>query len=324
MIRVLGTREIAPVTGAVTRRFGIHATDLGILWDNGQGTLLVAFGDTYGVGWGGNGAGPARGSDWRCNVLASASGWDLEAGLRLDSVVPRADGMAAQVLERDRDAEENTVIPNSGIAVGGYNYLHYMSVRKWGPPGRWDTNYAGIAVSADGGQTWSKPPGARWPNSPKGDHPFQICAFAAAASHVYLMGTTNGRYDDAYLGRCRRFDVLDPPAYEYWAGEWVKGDPYRAQPVMSGPVGELSVEFNTHFGQWLALHLDEARAAIVLRSAPELTGPWTDGQVVVSGADHPGLYGGYLHPWANDGSSVYFTLSQWGPYNVTLMRADLG
>jgi hypothetical protein len=324
MIRVLGTREVAPVTGAVTRRFGIHATDLGILWDNGQGTLLVAFGDTYGVGWGGNGAGPPRGSDWRCNVLASSSSRDLESGLRLDSVVPRADGTAAQILQRDHDADENTVIPNSGIAVGGYNYLHYMSVRTWGPPGRWDTNYAGIAVSADGGQTWSKPPGARWPNSPKGDHPFQICAFAKAGDHVYLMGTTNGRYDDAYLGRCRTFDVLDPPAYEYWAGEWVKGDPYRATPVMSGPVGELSVEFNTHFGQWIALHLDEQRAAIVLRSAPELTGPWSDPQVVVSGADYPGLYGGYLHPWANDAASVYFTLSQWGPYNVSLMRADLG
>jgi hypothetical protein len=323
MIRVVGTREVAPVTGAVTRRFGIHATDLGILWDNGQGKLLVAFGDTYGAGWGGNGAGPPRGSDWRCNVLASSSNRDLESGLRLDSVVPRADGMAAQILERDRGADENTVIPNSGIAVGGYNYLHYMSVRKWGPPGRWDTNYAGIAVSADGGQSWRKPPAARWPNSPKGDHPFQICAFAASDDHVYLMGTTNGRYDDAYLGRCRRFDVLDPKAYEYWTGAWERGDPFKAVPVMSGPMGEMSVEFNTHFGQWIALHLDEARAAIVLRSAPELTGPWSDGQVVAAGTKYPGLYGGYLHPWANDGKEIYWTLSQWGPYNVSLMRTEL-
>src|SRR5882724_1060112 len=106
-IRVLTTRLVAPVTGAGTRRFGIHATDLGILWDNGQGRLLVAFGDTYGVGWGGNGAGPPRGSDWRCNVLASSSGRDLDSGLRLDSVVPRADGTAAQILERDHDADEN-------------------------------------------------------------------------------------------------------------------------------------------------------------------------------------------------------------------------
>jgi hypothetical protein len=324
MARIVATRPVSPVTGEKTRRYGIHATDLGIMWDNGQGKLLVAFGDTYGAGWGGNGAGPPTGSDWRCNVLATVSNRDLEAGLTFDSVVARADGTAAQILERDRGCDENTVIPNSGIAVGGYNYLHYMSVRKWGAQGKWDTNYAGIAVSADGGTTWTKPPSARWPNSRKGDHPFQICAFAVQAEHVYLMGTTNGRYGDVYLARARRYDVLDPPAYEYWTHDgWRKGDAYAAVPVMSGPVGELSVEYNTHFGEWIALHLDEDRGAIVLRSARELTGPWTDGQVLVSGADYPAPYGGYLHPWANDGSSVYWTLSQWGPYNVTLMRTDL-
>jgi hypothetical protein len=323
MVRVLATHEVAPVTGAMTRRFGIHATDLGILWDNGQGRLLVAFGDTYGVGWGGNGAGPPKGSDWRCNVLASSSNRDLGTGLRLDSVVARADGTAAQILERDRQSDENTVIPNSGIAVGGYNYLHYMSVRKWGPAGTWDTNYAGIAVSTDGGDTWTKPPSARWPNSHKGDHPFQICAFAADQRHVYLMGTTNGRFGPAYLGRCGRYDVLSPPSYQYWAaGEWVK-DPFEATPVIPGPVGELSVEYNNLFGQWIALHLDEDRAAIVLKWADEITGPWSEGQVVVDAKHYPAPYGGYIHPWANDGKDLYFTLSQWGPYNVTLMCTEL-
>jgi D-arabinan endo alpha-(1,5)-arabinofuranosidase len=323
MVRVLATREVGPVTGAMTRRFGIHATDLGILWDNGQGRLLVAFGDTYGTGWGGFGAGPPKGSDWRCNALAFSGNRDLDTGLRLDSVVARADGTAAQILERDRQADENTVIPNSGIAVSGYNYLHYMSVRKWGPAGKWDTNYAGIAVSTDGGDTWTKPPGARWPNSPKGDHPFQICCFAADRSHVYLMGTTNGRFGPAHLGRCGRFDVLVPGGYEYWAaGKWVR-DPYEATPVIGGPVGELSIEYNDHFKQWIALHLDEDRAAIVLKWAEDLTGPWSEGQVVVDAKDYPAPYGGYLHPWANDGTEIYFTLSQWGPYNIKLMRTQL-
>jgi hypothetical protein len=74
---------------------------------------------------------------------------------------------------------------------------------------------------------------------------------------------------------------------------------------------------------WLATHLDEHRAAIVLRSAPELTGPWREPVVLVSGRDYPGLYGGYLHPWAVDGPDIYFTLSQWNRYNVLLMRATL-
>jgi hypothetical protein len=328
MVRVTGTSVVSPVTGPgsdndTAARFRINGTDLGILWEDGQGGVLVAFGDTYGAGWCGDGAGPAH-ADWRFNVLARSSNRDLDTGLRLDSVVARRDGGAAQILGRDRTLDvEATVIPNSGIAVGGYNYLHYMSVRRWGAPGGWRTNYGGIAVSADGGDTWTKPPGARWFNTPEGDHPFQICAFALGSDHVYLLGTTNGRFGPAYLARTRRYEVADAAAYEYWIGhDWAR-DPFSAVPVMSGPVGELSVAYNDHFGRWLGLHLDEHRAAIVLRTAPELTGPWTDGVVVVSGVDFPALYGGYLHPWACSGSTVYFTLSQWGPYNVTLMRADL-
>lgn len=329
MVRVLAVREIAAVTGErsanrTAQRFGIHGTDLGILWDNGAGEILVAFGDTYGRGWGGDGAGPAD-ADWRYNVLAVSSNRDLESGLVLDSVVSRKDGTAARILGPDPDLSvEATVIPNSGIAVGGYNYLHYMSVRRWGAPGGWHTNYGGIAVSSDGGRTWSKPREARWLNSAGWDHPFQICAFVRRGAHVYLMGTTNGRFGPAHLARAKPHDVLDARAYQYWTGDgWHAGDPYRAAPVLTGPVGELSVAHNDHFGQWFALHLDEYRAAIVLRRAAELTGPWSEGEVVVSGSDYPALYGGYLHPWACGGARVYFTMSQWGPYNVTLMRADL-
>jgi hypothetical protein len=319
MVEVVGTRRVNVVTGEHTHRFGIHGTDLGILWDNGQGKLLVAFGDTYNEHWGGHEVPLVRAADWRCNVLATSTDRDLDQGLNLDGVVAREDGTARQFIESDHEVEEVTTIPNSGIAVDGYNYVQYMSVRKWRPDG-WDTNYGGIAVSADGGTTWTKPKTARWPNTPQGDDPFQICAFATDSTHVYLVGTTNGRFGDAYLARCRKWDVLTPSAYEYWTGDWGPGP---ATPVMSGPVGELSVTYNQHFGMWLAMHLDETRAAIVLRTAPELTGPWTDGQVLVSGRDVPALYGGYFHPWGKDGTAVYWTLSQWGPYNVSLMRTDL-
>src|SRR2546423_14203429 len=96
-----------------------------------------------------------------------------------------------------------------------------------------------------------------------------------------------------------------------------------AVPVAAGPAGELSVAYHRGVSRWIMLHLDEVRAAIVLRSAPAPTGPWSFGQPVVSGADHPGLYGGYLHPWELYGSEIYFTMSRWGPYAVYLVHADL-
>ena len=72
--KVVRVDEIAAVTGEGSAnrtgsRFGVYGTDLGILWDNGQGEILVAFGDSYGSGWTSPGAGPDH-ADWRCNVLA--------------------------------------------------------------------------------------------------------------------------------------------------------------------------------------------------------------------------------------------------------------
>ncbi|MEJ7742800.1 MAG: DUF4185 domain-containing protein [Nocardioidaceae bacterium] len=32
-------------------RAAVYATDLGILWDDGDGGVLAAFGDSYGAGW---------------------------------------------------------------------------------------------------------------------------------------------------------------------------------------------------------------------------------------------------------------------------------
>jgi Domain of unknown function (DUF4185) len=328
-VRVTRTELIGAVTGESSAnrtgsRFGVYGTDLGIPWDNGQGEVLVAFGDSYGDRWGGHGAGPGD-ADWRCNILAVSTTTDLAGGLALDALVTRPDGMAEQFLARDGTArKESTVIPTSGITAAGVDYVHYMSVRDWGRPGHWRTNYAGIAVSDDHGRSWRKPEAARWPNRRARDHPFQMGAFAADGDHVCLVGTPNGRFGSASLARVDPARVSDVDAYEYWTGRgWAAGDPYAARPVFAGSVGELSVRHNGFCDAWLALYLDESRVALVLRSARELTGPWSEPVTVVPGAEYPGLYGGYLHPWASDGQDVYFTLSRWGPYQVTLMRATL-
>lgn len=340
MVQVTGLTRLAKTTGAdspndTASRFGIHATDLGILWDDGRGGVLAAFGDTYGTGWSGSGAGPGN-ADWRFNVVARSANADLDGGLRLDSVVEREDGAAGQVLWADRGGRlEHTVIPTSGIAVGERNYLHYMSVRAWGTPGGWTTNYGGLAHSDDGGRTWTKSRTAFWPNRRRGlgnrlvgrrrwQHPFQMVGFAGVLDgRLHLLGTPNGRFGSGHLARVDQDRVLEPSAYEYWTGEDWGSDPYEAAPVLSAPVAELSVLYNTHFGKWFATHLNEHRAEIVLRTADQLTGPWTPGETVVSGSEYPALYGGFQHPWGADESALYFTMTQWGPYNVAFFRADL-
>jgi hypothetical protein len=81
------------------------------------------------------------------------------------------------------------------------------------------------------------------------------------------------------------------------------------------------VDYHRGLGLWLMVHLDDDAGLILLRAARQVTGPWSDGVTLVSGRDHPALYGGYLHPHALDGEHIHFTMSQWGPYNVFLMRA---
>jgi hypothetical protein len=125
--------------------------------------------------------------------------------------------------------------------------------------------------------------------------------------------------------------IAEPRRYRMWTGtgwhRWWR----RARPVAPGPCGELSVAFHPGPRVWLMLHLVDRRGTgtgqIVLRAAHQPSGPWSDPRTVVSGTDYPGLYGGFLHPGGLHGdqhaATIYFTMSQWGPYNVVLMRAEL-
>lgn len=319
---------VAPVTGEDSpnrtgTRFGFLATDLGILWDDGAGGVLAAFGDTYGEGWQGPGAG-ARSADHRRNVLARSTRTDLSEGLRLDEVIEDFPGHAGEILPADpRRRIESTVIPTAGIAVDGVQYLHYMSVKLWGRPGHWRTNYGGIARSTDGGTTWRKDERARWSNTLLGRRPFQMGAFTRDPAWVYLFGTRNGRFGPVYLARVSPDGVADLARYQYWTGAGWGTRVRQARPVASGPCGELSVAYHSGLAVWLMVHLDDPAGRIVLRAAREVTGPWSEGQTLVTGEDYPALYGGYLHPGALDGGFIYFTMSQWGPYRVYLLRAEV-
>jgi hypothetical protein len=322
--------QLAKLTGpgsinATDTRYGLKSTDLGILWDNGAGEILSAFGDSYGSGWTGPGGGvgdPAT-LDWRCNVLLRSKDRELADGMTFDSAAEDRPGHAKQVLDCKKiDRDEHTVIPTAGIAVEGRQYIHYMSVNHWGPAGSWFTNYSGLAYSDDNGQTWVKDPKARWQNTAAWDDNFQMNAMVRSGGYVYLIGTPNGRFGNAHLARVPEKQVLTKSAYRYWDGKSWSSRETAAVPIAIGPISEVSVQWNAYLGRWLMMYLDEQRASVVLRSATALTGPWSGEQVVARGTDFPGLYGTFMHPWSS-GPDLYFTMSQWDPYNVFLMHTKL-
>ncbi|MDU7361851.1 MAG: DUF4185 domain-containing protein [Propionibacteriaceae bacterium] len=295
----------------------IGATDLGVMWEDGEGGILTAFGDTFTTP-GKDGAGV---DNWRSNVLLRSTDKELADGMSFDWALTGDDGKAKGMIEGKKvDSDEMTVIPTAGIAVGKRQYLDFMSVRHWGDPGQWDTNFAQMAYSDDRGETWKTDDAPRFEN-PNGKDPLQMKAFAKDGGYVYIFGTPNGRLGDAHLARVKEDELLDKSAWEFYTGsDWVT-DYASIAPLIKGPVAELSVRKDPHSGLWQMVYLD-GNADLVLRTASEPTGPWQEPQVLATQQDYPGLYGGFIHPWSPKGE-LYFAMSVWNEYNVALMKVTL-
>jgi len=341
-----GTSIVGWVTGPespnnTAGRFAITGTDLGIMLDNGDPVnrqVLMAFGDTYGYC-------SVRGQQWRYNVLlrsrdgALANTIAVPDGRMADrySGAPLwAPGLAKQIISSIRFArDERGIIPTAGIAVGGKQYVNFMSIRSWDADGRWTTNFSAIAVSPDNGERWGVYPDSVRPAAPgvveraqyvRGHENFQQGAFLKPGPgdpYVYSFGTPAGRSGPAYVARVSPAALPDLRRYEYWDGNaWVPGDPGTAVPVIPGPVSEMSAQYNTYLNQYLVIY-GNGLNDIVIRTAPAPQGPWSPERLVVRSMDIPGgIYAPYLHPWST-GKELYFTLSLWSAYNVMLMKTVL-
>jgi hypothetical protein len=294
-------------------RWDVYGTDLGHMFRH-KGSLYMVFGDTFGP------QGLLGPRDWRSNVMARIADPEPRHGLPIAAMITGPNGMAKELLSSLKiPGIEKTVIPTNGISVDGRMYLHYMSVRRWGAPGRWTVRYSGLAYSDDDGQNWAKPKAAIWP----ADSGFEQVAFVRDGELVYSFGIPEGRAGGARLRRVAPARMLDKQAYQYWDGAQWAPDIAASAVLVPGPVGELSVAWSAAHERWLMMYLQEELESVVLRTAPNLTGPWSDAQVVVKAADYPGLYAPFIVPDSEIDGDLYYTMSQWGPYNVSLMRTAL-
>lgn len=308
----------ADATTDTTTPWDVGATDLGVMWDGGNGDVLAAFGDTFSMP-GGEGAGVGN---WRSNVLFRSFDHDLDDGMALDWALSDEAGVAKEIIgSRKIPGDEHTTIPTAGIAVDGRQYMAYMSVREWGLPGQWRTNFSQLAYSDDAGATWSIDGAPRWDNNVDGTDRFQMVAYVRHGDFVHMFGTPNGRMGALSLARVPMTQMLDKAAYQYWNGtDWTVDYVTTAQILPPG-VAELSVHFDEVSGLWQLVTLN-GNADLVLRVAGAPQGPWGNEQLLASQAEYPGLYGGYIHPWSADGQ-VYFLMSVWNQYNVALMKVTL-
>jgi Domain of unknown function (DUF4185) len=334
-----GTSIVGWVTGpdspnATIQRFAITGTDLGIMWDNGDpanNQVLMAFGDT-------NGYCVIPGKQWRYNTLFRSSDRSLAKTIEVPNGVPGNSysgspvwrpGISKQIVNTIGQAPEETgIIPTAGVAVGGKQFLNFMSIKSWDSYGAWSTNFSAIAMSPDNGETWGVYPGTiRTPSG--GNENFQMGAFLKPGPgdpYLYTFGTPNGRGGAGYVARVSPGLIPDLSKYEYWNGDsgtWVPGNPAAATPVIPGPMGELSAQYNSYLKQYLVMYCNGSTNDVVLRTAPAPQGPWGPEQVVVTSAEIPGgIYAPFLHPWST-GKELYYNLSLWSAYNVMLMHTTL-
>jgi hypothetical protein len=339
-----GTSLVGWVTGPQSpndtiKRFAITGTDLGIMWDNGDpanSQVLMAFGDTIGYC-------SVRGRQWRYNTMFRTADRALAKTVAIPNGAVNnkysgsplwAPALSKQIINSIKFARSETgIIPTSGISVGTTQYLSFMSIRSWDSPGNWTTNFSAIAVSPDNGEHWGVYPQSVRPASPDavprvpfvpGGEKFQVGAFLKTGDgYLYSYGTPSGRGGPAFVSRVPQNLVPELSRYEYWdGGAWVPNNPGAAAPVIPAPVGEMSVQYNTHLKQFLALY-GNGNNDVVARTAPAPQGPWGPEQLFVASQDFPGgIYAPYLHPWST-GKELYYNLSLWSDYNVMLMKTVL-
>ncbi|GAB2630011.1 hypothetical protein GCM10027068_06090 [Prescottella soli] len=347
------TKALEMVTGPGSpnksiEKYSVSGTDLGIMWDNGktgsERNVMMLFGDTVGDCG-------IEGDQWRSNVLFRSTDNSLGDGMRIDSsplAPPPAENFSKQVIkgllsDGPGRLPEFTVIPTGGVSVGGVQYVRWMSVRSWDTPGEWTTNYSGLAVSLDKGNTWETDlrtvrvnregvfdtpvpiPGVDdIPAFSKNNADWQMSAFVPdrGDGYVYEFGTPSGRSGAARLARvlANTTDIVDPAKYEYWTGTAWVSDITKATPVIKAPVSELSVQWNDYLQKYVAMYTDVE--GLKIRQADKPEGPWSGSQTLIGSATLPGLYGGFMHPWST-GPDLYFVLTTWDRYNVIYMRTDL-
>ncbi|OKH83415.1 hypothetical protein EB75_08670 [Mycobacterium sp. ST-F2] len=355
-------------------RFGVWGTDVGTMWDNGiaddpntpinEHQVLIAFGDTF--------SGPDMTGTWRNNILFRTSDTDLSDGMAIPDGQWKNGNMfggsplwgetySRQIILPERLPaglpSGVTLIPTSGISVptpgtqyGATQYLSFMSVKQWGSPGQWTTNYSAIAYSTDNGENWYISPKSVRQNW-GGNANFQQAALVRPGDgYVYSYGTPNGRGGAAYVSRVAEADILDVSKYEYYnkgtAGGWfgigaVKQgwykDPAKAGVVFGKDTGacgvgkpgnhvsEMSVQYNPTLGKYVTLYGDQFNN-IVLRTADRPEGTWSAATVLMP-QQNGGIYAPMMQPWSpstlGTGTDLYWNLSLWSEYNVMLMKTDL-
>ncbi|MGB6744987.1 MAG: DUF4185 domain-containing protein, partial [Terracidiphilus sp.] len=121
---------------------------------------------------------------------------------------------------------------------------------------------------------------------PDGTHAYPSATAVVDDKNAYLFALQESGTRPLVVTRIPIKGLRDPAKHlEYLAadGAWESGfNPQNALEVMKRGSTELSIRYHPELHRWLAVMFspDAFSSKILLRTAPSLTGPWTDGQVI--------------------------------------------
>jgi Domain of unknown function (DUF4185) len=336
-------RQFQRLTENLTfQRYQLPSTDLGVSFQH-QGRTYVAFGDSVAsrdpLAWSED-TDPEDGFSLRFQTNNNGSWKPI--------TIP---GITQGALE----------VPVEGISLSNLMYLWHTTDSTQERMGR-----SVLARSPDNGSSFSlvrtfsalhfinvsviQQEAGDWPGSP-----------SASGAALYVFGSGEYRKSDVRLGFLMTDQIEQSTGMKYFSGlvdgipRWSDAET-AALPLFEHPaVGELSVTYDNALKRWLMLYNSGSPRGIVLRSAINPWGPWSEPKVVFDAATDSGYcyfvhsswlvnncdnvsdpgrentWGGEYGPYmlrhlartVPDGRRIYFTMSTWNPYTVVLMKVDL-
>lgn len=131
------------------------------------------------------------------------------------------------------------------------------------------------------------------------------------------------------LARAPLDEILDRSAWQVWTGDGWSADSGDADTLFDGaPIMGLS--YNSYLQSWLMTYVAPLSSDIVARTAPELTGPWSDEAVLYTVPSEDAPYDAVHHAeLSEDGGRVeYITWSRatgdsWFGAEFALLRVEL-
>lgn len=206
-------------------------------------------------------------------------------------------------------ADELSVVPTAGVAIGDTQYVHYYSLRGIDSEDdqSWTANFSGLLSSADGGRTWTRENRGRW----SGAGHFVQVAFYVGDTYLYMFGSDAGRSTPKiYVARIRKSDEVAVAAnWSYWDGsEWVTGEPDAAAAVTYGNASEMCVTYDAVHMRYILAYRSNTTGGLVFRDAGSPEGDWSGEKVLMlDGDSDTRFFSPSVYPSAD--GTMYFVAS---------------